>query len=156
MTPPVLVLGYGNTLRGDDAAGPAVATALQELDLPAIDARPCHQLTPELAAPLAQANLAIFIDASIHPHSNPTCTHLKPALSTTQPFAHACSPQTLLRLALELYGHAPNAWLIQIPASSFNLGDPLSPACAAALPQAVHLATLLATPLLTPPPGNGK
>jgi Ni,Fe-hydrogenase maturation factor len=41
---------------------------------------------------------------------------------------HWCSPGSLLRLALEVYGKAPEAILIGIGGESFDLGAPLSAA----------------------------
>jgi len=60
-----LVVGYGNTLRGDDGVGPRVAELLAadpRLAGAVVLAR--HQLTPELAADIAEAALVVFIDAS--------------------------------------------------------------------------------------------
>ncbi len=58
-----LVIGYGNTLRSDDGAGPFVARAL-EARVPAgtriLDA---HQLTPEMAIDISVATRVVFVDA---------------------------------------------------------------------------------------------
>ena len=59
-TPPVqrdafLIIGYGNTLRGDDAAGPRVAEAVAALNLSRRARPPLPFLTPELADPISQA-----------------------------------------------------------------------------------------------------
>jgi hypothetical protein len=40
---------------------------------------------------------------------------------------HTSHPGALLALALTLYGYAPPAWLIAVPALTFDLGAPLSP-----------------------------
>jgi len=45
----ILLIGYGNELRGDDAIGPLVARALAELRLPGTQVLALTQLTPELA-----------------------------------------------------------------------------------------------------------
>ncbi len=51
---PVLVIGYGNALRGDDGAGPAAAAALRDqLPLRIADVRFFHQLLPELSEVLS-------------------------------------------------------------------------------------------------------
>ena len=52
---PALVIGYGNTLRGDDAVGPRAAAAVHGGGLPGVDALAVAQLTPVLAEPLAAA-----------------------------------------------------------------------------------------------------
>ena len=64
MTADVLVIGYGNTLRGDDGIGPAVAGEIDRLAVPGVRVIVVHQLTPELAADLAACRRAVFIDAA--------------------------------------------------------------------------------------------
>ena len=60
---PAVVIGYGNTLRNDDAVGPRAATIVQGWGLPGVTALAVHQLTPELAEPIAAARLAVFVDS---------------------------------------------------------------------------------------------
>jgi hydrogenase maturation protease len=61
----VVVIGYGNTLRGDDGAGPAVAQAIADRALPGVRSLAVPQLTPELAEIVAEANLVVFVDAAL-------------------------------------------------------------------------------------------
>lgn len=61
----ILVIGYGNTLRGDDAVGPLVAEQVAIWNWPDVRSLPVHQLTPELAAEIAQVEAVFFIDAAI-------------------------------------------------------------------------------------------
>src|SRR5690242_2835552 len=62
-----VVIGYGNDIRGDDAAGPLAARAVAAWGAPGVRALAAHQLTPELAEALAAAELAIFVDAGVAP-----------------------------------------------------------------------------------------
>ena len=41
--------------------------------------------------------------------------------------AHAASPPTLLALARDVFGHAPEAWLITVPVEDLGMGEELSP-----------------------------
>ena len=41
--------------------------------------------------------------------------------------AHAASPPTLLALARDVFGHAPEAWLITVPVEDLGIGEGLSP-----------------------------
>jgi hypothetical protein len=50
---------------------------------------------------------------------------------------HVSDPRGLLALTEALYGRCPEAWLVAVPARSLGLGEPLSPAAAAGLRQAV-------------------
>ena len=59
----LLVIGYGNELRGDDGVGPAAARAVAGWNRPGIVALDVHQLTPELADDVGQAGYVVFVDA---------------------------------------------------------------------------------------------
>jgi hypothetical protein len=61
----VLVIGYGNTLRGDDGVGYQVAETVAEWQLPQVRSIAVHQLLPELAADIAEVDLVIFVDAVV-------------------------------------------------------------------------------------------
>ena len=54
--PRCLVIGFGNALRSDDGAGFKAAVLLEaELSSPTVSVIATHQLTPELAEPVARA-----------------------------------------------------------------------------------------------------
>jgi hydrogenase maturation protease len=61
----ILVIGYGNSLRSDDEAGCRVADLVASWELPYVRSLTVHQLTPELAEPIAQSELTIFVDACV-------------------------------------------------------------------------------------------
>ena len=58
--PVALVIGYGNTLRGDDGVGPLAADTIRGWGLEGVAAISITQLTPELAEPISAARLAVF------------------------------------------------------------------------------------------------
>jgi hydrogenase maturation protease len=122
----ILVVGYGNTLRRDDSVGPKVAEAVAVLNLPGVRALACPLLTPELAEPVSQARLVIFVDAAVDAPREVQRRKLAPAASS-QIMAHAASPATLLALARDVFGHAPEAWWLTIPAEDLGIGEELSP-----------------------------
>ena len=138
----LLVIGYGNTLRRDDGAGPWVAEAVAALDLPGVRTLVRHQLTPELADPIAAAGTVVFVDACAVATAAVGWGRLAPA-DSAQILAHAANPATLLALARQLFGRAPEAWLLTVPASDFAFGEGLSPATQRHCPQAVqHICAL--------------
>jgi hydrogenase maturation protease len=60
----VLVVGYGNSLRGDDGVGWHAAGRLAaDPRLAGARVLARHQLTPELAVDVAQASLVVLVDA---------------------------------------------------------------------------------------------
>ncbi|MFM2062884.1 MAG: hypothetical protein RLZZ507_2554 [Cyanobacteriota bacterium] len=127
MSGTAIVIGYGNELRGDDAIGQQVAKAIKFWCLSSVKSVAVHQLTPELAEPLANSQLAIFVDACINSQSHEV--QVKPLLpsesNTINP--HTSDPQTLLFLAQFLYGNCPLAWLVTVPGVNFELSDRISP-----------------------------
>lgn len=124
--PPTLVIGYGNDLRGDDAAGRLVAEVIAGMGMPGVTALSLPQLAPELAERLAQVRAAIFVDARLDDEDDSVQVRpLVPADATTT-FGHSGSPAWLLALAERLYGQRPQAWLVTVPAQRFELGEEIS------------------------------
>jgi hypothetical protein len=67
VTRQALVIGYGNTLRGDDAVGQVVARALAgEAAIEGVEVIACHQLMPELAECIDAADMLLFITAKLY------------------------------------------------------------------------------------------
>jgi hydrogenase maturation protease len=121
----VLVIGYGNTLRGDDGIGPAVAEAVVEMGLPGVRVLVEHQLTPELAADLAESRLTVFVDAAV---GDKAVTAVRLVAATAgEVMTHAVDPSGLLALALAAYGRTPEAWLVTAAGADFGFRDGLSP-----------------------------
>src|ERR1035437_2579675 len=118
----LLVIGYGNTLRSDDGVGPKVADAVAALALIGVRALACPLLTPELADPVSQARVAVFVDSAVGAPLEVRLRKLAPA-DTSQIMAHAASPATLLALARDVFGRAPEAWLLTIPAEHIGIGE---------------------------------
>ncbi len=142
-----LVIGYGSDLRGDDAAGRAAAAAVAAWALPAVRVLSVHQLTPDLAGPVAEAAAVLFLDA--HPAAAwpaPRLRRLAPAFAGA-PLAHHADPRTVLAWAALTAGRTPAAYWATIPAHTFALGAPLSARTAEAIQEILPaLRRLLETP----------
>lgn len=121
----VLVIGYGNTLRGDDGIGPAVAADVARLGLPGVRAIAVHQLTPELAADLAETDLVVFVDAAMS--GEPVSVLQLEAVAADSGMTHATDPRGLLALAFAVYGGSPRAWLVTAAGADYGFRDGLSP-----------------------------
>ena len=121
-----LVIGYGNTLRGDDGVGPCVAEAIEKLRLPGVRTLACRMLTPELADPISRAAKVIFVDAAVDAPKEVQWRNLEPN-ETSQLMAHAADPRTMLALARDVFGHAPQAWWLTIPAVKLDFSETLTP-----------------------------
>jgi hydrogenase maturation protease len=132
----LLVIGYGNTLRGDDGVGPRVAEAVGKLNLPGVHTLVCHQLTPELAEPISEARAVVFVDAAADASTEVKMRRLRPA-DGSQLMAHAADPRSLLAMARDLFSHAPKAWWLTIPVANLGFGEVLSPRAQAGFKAAV-------------------
>jgi hydrogenase maturation protease len=134
-----LIVGYGNPLRGDDGVGRAVAQALaDEAAIEGAEAISCRQLTPELAERFAAADRVVLIDAQagLEP-GGVRITELRAAIARASVLGHHVDPRELLRMAGALYGRSPEAFLVTVGASSLTLGEGLSAAVTAALPEVI-------------------
>ncbi|HWE83650.1 MAG TPA: hydrogenase maturation protease [Terracidiphilus sp.] len=147
-----LILGCGNTLRGDDGVGPLLCAWAEErfAGEPGVRAMASHQWSPEMAEDVAAADTVLFVDCSLDQAPGQvllrelTAVPLKPGLVT-----HHLGAAELLRVAQDLYGAQPRrACLLTIGAGSIELGEELSPSIRAALPDAQALLELTVRQLL--------
>ena len=139
MTDGVLIVGYGNALRTDDGVGWHAAERLA--DDPRLDGSEVlrrHQLTPDLALDISRAALVVLVDASHGPPAGTfTVARVDRADSTATTWSHHLGPPSLVALAHELYGRAPDVYLVSVGVASFEMGDRLSPVVEAALPRVI-------------------
>jgi hydrogenase maturation protease len=148
-----VIIGYGNTLRSDDGAGQKVAEIVNNWNLSQVRAIAAHQLTPECAALIAEAELVIFVDVypvversqiaeAITEESDIQVIHVHPSAyrhcATNEGFGHTTDPHSLMCLAEAVYGHAPPAWWILIPALNFEFGEQLSPIATSGVEKALQ------------------
>jgi hydrogenase maturation protease len=124
-----LVLACGNAQRGDDGVALQVVSSLQnELPSAAAEFHCQQQWTPELAEPISQAEIVIFVDAAVGaPPGSIVCRRLQPEAGGVPASTHHTSPEFLLLLAEEVYGKRPaRAYYVTIAGDSFELEDTLS------------------------------
>jgi len=137
----LLVLACGNSLRGDDGVALHIASCLRNgLCDPETQIHSDQQWAPELAEPISQADLVIFLDASANVLPGEiACQLLRPASNLPASFTHQTSPASLLALAGELFGSQPRrAYLLTIGGDSFDLVEGLSEPVRQAIPHAIE------------------
>jgi hydrogenase maturation protease len=134
----VLVIGYGNSLRSDDGVGWHAAHLLaDDPRLARAEVVVRHQLAPELALDVSKASLVVLIDASAaEPPGMIAVRRVSndPSGARPQATSHHMGPQEIVELARELYGAAPEVFVVGVGISSTEAGEELTPAVAAALP----------------------
>ena len=123
-----LVIGYGNSLRSDDGAGQIVAHKIAEWKLSGVKSLAVHQLTPELAENIAQADTVIFIDAILTDAENPGLVQIREikAADNNSSLGHSCDPRSLLAMSQVLYDKAVKAYWVLIPAINLDFGEEFS------------------------------
>lgn len=128
MTRPLLVLGWGNRSRGDDALGPLCVERLSAAltgrdDIEFLDD---YQLMVEHALDLQGRERVLLIDASLGCAPPFETLALEPAADGSLS-SHALSPQALLQVYRELQDEdAPPCTLLAIRGERFELGAPPS------------------------------
>ncbi|MDX2015152.1 MAG: hydrogenase maturation protease [Myxococcaceae bacterium] len=122
--PRVLVFGWGNPSRGDDALGPAfVGEAARRDD---VELLVDYQLQPEHALDLVGRVEVLFVDAAVDAAEPFEVRAVAPdaAASLT---THHLSPGALLHVFEQLTGEkAPPAKVLAIRGWQFGLGEALS------------------------------
>lgn len=126
-----LIIGCGNSLRGDDAAGLVVVKRLEKILIAEsnnlVTVLQCQQLLPELAELMSKADQVIIVDAAIG--ENPGEVHselLLPIELGSPDFTHHVTPAVLLAYVQALYGRSPPTTILSITAKLFDLGENLS------------------------------
>lgn len=127
---PLLVLGWGNRSRGDDALGPLCVEALRAA-LPAhlhgrVEFLEDYQLQIEFALDLVGRERVLFIDASVD-CAAPFEARPARAQRDSSISSHALSPDALLQVFVDLQGQAaPPSTVLAIRAEAFGLGEPMT------------------------------
>jgi hydrogenase maturation protease len=139
----VLVIGYGNPLREDDGIGWRVVEEVENYQWAIVNCQlstvATHQLLPELAEEVSEAELVIFVDASVEGEPGAIAVQeLMPVEQEMGAFTHHFDPAGLLGYARDLYGRFPRAYLVTVTAVSLGYGEGLSPPVVATLPDVLQ------------------
>ena len=140
MTEAALIIGYGNVLRMDDGLGWHIAERLaDDPRLTGVTVLGRHQLTPELALDISEAGLVVLVDARLGPPAGSFhVARVEPLGSHAAPMTHHLGPAGLVDLAIDLYGRAPDVFLVSVGVESVEAGDRLTPTVEAAVPQVIE------------------
>ncbi|MBN1771075.1 MAG: hydrogenase maturation protease [Deltaproteobacteria bacterium] len=115
----VLFHGFGNPGRRDDGLGPACAAALERLQIPGLVVDADYQLTVDDSVALRDFDVVVFADAALRGPEPFEFRALEPKPGV--PFgSHGIEPPALLALTRELFGRAPEAWVLAIRGYDFE------------------------------------
>ena len=128
MRPPILVFGWGNPSRGDDALGPLFIEGITAMNLPGVECLTDFQLQIEHALDLHGRSRILFVDASIDATAPFTVSAIEPGKDASFT-SHAMTPQSVLQVYRDLEdADPPPCLLLAICAERFELGEALTPA----------------------------
>ena len=135
----LLLFGYGNPGRGDDALGPELIGRIAGLRIDDVECQNDMQLQVEHVTDLAACDRVLFIDADMSCAEPFDFSEISAAKDDSYT-SHAMNPTALLHAYSQVYGKdAPTAFLLRIRGYDFELGDPLSNKATANLEAATKL-----------------
>jgi hydrogenase maturation protease len=140
--PPLLVFGYGNPSRGDDALGPVFLERLEDQraheEPSSWETLTDFQLQIEHALDLEDRTLVLFVDASFSANAPFTLTRLSPSQDDSYT-THAMSPSSVLAVFEQVSDNdLPPVYLLSIRGYEFELGATISEQAEQNLNQAVE------------------
>lgn len=127
--PPILVLGWGNLSRADDALGPlfidGLRTALGRSANGLVEFEEDYQLQVEHALDMVNRRYVLLVDASVRCNAPFEATTVLPGRDDSYT-SHALSPEALLQVfMISQESSPPPTTLLAIRGESFELGDPV-------------------------------
>jgi hydrogenase maturation protease len=130
----IVLFGYGNPSRGDDALGPLLLERAEAwlAGQPGLAVEPVadFQLQIEHALDLQGCDLALFLDADVACASPYALRRAVPGHDASYS-THELSPEAVLQVYREAIGQdPPPAYILSVRGERFELGEPLSPAAA--------------------------
>ena len=133
----IVLFGYGNPSRGDDALGPLLLARAEAwvAERPGLGVRVVEdfQLQIEHAEDLRDQDLALFLDADAAALGPCRLRQVLPTRDESYT-THELSPGAVLEVFERVSGRvAPPAFVLGLRAVAFDLGAPLSPAAEASL-----------------------
>ncbi len=122
----LLVFGYGNPGRGDDALGPLFVSEIEKLGLPDVECQTDMQLQVEHVLDMQERAIVLFVDADVSCASPFEFGEIQ-AVKDSSYTSHAMTPQALMHsFSIVLNREPPPVFLLRIRGEAFELGDELS------------------------------
>ncbi len=114
-----LIVGYGNTLRAQDAFGVDVVNLLQSISFKHTDTLSAFQLTPEMALKLLPYSHIVFIDTAFD-KDDTYALACSLENSANVNLSHHLSAFHLMDILNQLYGHFPSFEIFSMLGNNFE------------------------------------
>lgn len=122
----ILLLGVGNSGRGDDGLGWAFLDALDKDIASRVDCEYRYQLQIEDAELISHYDVVYFIDADKKQHENGYQLRKARPRGGYNFSTHQLHPQTVLYLVSRIYHRTPEAYILGISGEIFELEQGLT------------------------------
>jgi hydrogenase maturation protease len=121
----VLVVGIGNTIRGDDGIGCYICQSIEMMNLDAVKTMMVQQLDSNLLEEFIQADLVILTDASVEgdPVRFYSVHEERPSVLSS---SHHMSATLLMQMAKQLYQKGIAIMICAVGGYHFSVSDKLS------------------------------
>jgi len=141
----VLIYGYGNPGRQDDALGNEMVNKIEEWiakhNLVCMDTDSNYQLNIEDAERISQWEIVVFVDASKEGIHEYKFCKIQPEEDKVEFTMHAVSPSYVLHLSEKLFNKKPEAYVLGIKGFEWELDEKLSDNAKLNLEQAFQFLT---------------
>ena len=141
----VLVYGYGNPGRQDDALGIEMANMIEtwaeKHKITNVETDSNYQLKVEDAEKISHKDVVIFVDASQEDIHEYKFDHLESSSKKVEFTMHAVSPEYVLHVCNDLFNKSPKTCLLGIKGFEWNFKEGLSDNAKLNLEQAFQFLT---------------
>ncbi len=133
----ILLIGYGNIMRCDDAAGIQAVSRIAEKKITGVDTILTQQLHVELLEEAVRYDRIIFVDATTEGEEVSLRKIDKGAARLVS--SHHLNPEIFFELARTIYARELNLYLCSIKGENFDIGDVFSNSVRPRIEKAVEL-----------------
>ena len=134
----ILIIGYGNPIRGDDGVGHYIADILKGKNIPGAEIITAHQLHVELLETAVLFDKVILVDAS-QTSRDVGFGRIQASFDPFLNSSHHLTPGMFVRLAQTIYFKDIEVYLCSVRGENFDMGSTLSPRVMSRSKKAVKL-----------------
>ena len=129
--PKILIYGYGNPGRQDDALGNEfinhIERWIEDEGLQGVETDSNYQLNIEDADAIQDKDYVLFVDASAEDIEDFILTEVKPSEAQVEFTMHAVSTSFILELCIKLYNKHPKTYLLHLKGYEWELQEGMTP-----------------------------
>ncbi len=121
----ILLVGVGNTLKGDDGIGAYICSCISNMHLTAVTVLTVHQPDTGLTDDMQNCDIIILADASVE-GNGVSFTKINAGNPAGVTSSHYMNATLLLQMTKLLYLHEPELYVCSVTGYNFETGEQLS------------------------------